>query len=475
MRRGLRLLLMALCCAALCGVYALLGAPDAPTPATETTDATESTDAASSYFMLYEDAVSALESITVQPKGSDRYTVLSDMAFDQRGNLLGVYNALSQPFLVSGQPDFTLSATAWQMLLLTAQHIPATASYPALDRDACGLTDPDAIVTVTHRDGTQRVLRIGHLTSDGASCYVALDGDERVYLVPYDFHETMCQPLAMLHTLPAALNESVSSAVQIALTGTADGQLIFTKTSGSLMAWAATSPLTHAGSTERIEAFVTGLCAISADAYETTVEDASELAHYGLDAPRRLIAAFQDGTIRDIHLGSDAGDGYVYARMDRTGDIYRIRRTQLAFADNAGLDTLLDRFVTPVPVATLAQVRVTMPDAACTLRIEYDGDDDSLGQRYFRNDAAVSRDDFTDDYLTIIALQFDQTAPQDAQGTALLADVTFTLRDGGESSVRYEAYDAFYAIATTSGGGRFLVRLNGVQTLLNCMKGDTTP
>lgn len=156
-----------------------------------------------------------------------------------------------------------------------------------------------------------------------------------VYLVPYDFHETMVQPLNALHTLPSAIDESASAAVQIALTGTDDGQLIFTKSSGKLMAWSSTSPITHTGSTERIEAFITGLCAVSADEYVTTVADAAGLAVYGLDAPCRLIAAFQDGTIRDIHLGSDAGDGMVYARMDRTGDIYRIRRTQLTFAENA--------------------------------------------------------------------------------------------------------------------------------------------
>ncbi len=198
MRRGLRLLLMALVCALLGGVYVLLGSTVAPAEA----PAPESTDAPG-YFMLYEDSVAALKSITVQPKGSQRYTAVSDMAFDQNGNLLGVYNALSQPFLVSGQEDFTFSTAAWQMLLLTAQHIPATATYPALDRDACGLTDPDAVITLTRKDGTTRVLRIGRLTSDGASCYVALDGDTNVYLVPYDFHETMVHPLNALHTLPA--------------------------------------------------------------------------------------------------------------------------------------------------------------------------------------------------------------------------------------------------------------------------------
>lgn len=467
MRRGLRLLLMALVCAALGGVYVLLGSAVAPAEA----PAPESTDAPG-YFMLYEDSVAALESITVQPKGAQRYTAVSDMAFDQNGNLLGVYNALSQPFLVSGQEDFTFSTAAWQMLLLTAQHIPATATYPALDRDACGLTDPDAVITLTRKDGTTRVLRIGRLTSDGTSCYVSLDGDTNVYLVPYDFHETIVQPLNALHTLPGAIDESAAAAVQIALTGTDDGQLIFTKSNGKLMAWSSTSPITHAGSTERIEAFITGLCAISADEYVTTVADAAGLAVYGLDAPCRLIAAFQDGTIRDIHLGSDAGDGMVYARMDRTGDIYRIRRTQLTFAESAGLNTLLDRFVSPVVVATLSQVRLTTVDGETTLRIEYENGDDSIGQRWFWDENAVTRNEFTDAYLSIIALQFDQTAPQEAAGTSLLADVTFTLRDGSTSTVRYEGCDAFYALATTDGGGRFLVRLTDVANMLTVLKGE---
>lgn len=74
--------------------------------------------------------------------------------------------------------------------------------------------------------------------------------------------------------------------------------------------------------------------------------------------------------------------------------------------------------------------------------------------------------------MSIIALQFDQTAPQEATGTSLLADVTFTLRDGSTSTVRYEAYDAFYALATTDGGGRFLVRLTDVENMLTVLKGE---
>ena len=115
---------------------------------------------------------------------------------------------------------------------------------------------------------------------------------------------------------------------------------------------------------------------------------------------------------------------------------------------------------------------MTTADGETTLRIEYENGDDNIGQRWFWDENAVTRDEFTDAYLSIIALQFDQTAPQEAAGTSLLADVTFTLRDGSTSTVRYEACDAFYALVTTDGGGRFLVRLTDVENMLTVLKGE---
>lgn len=53
--------------------------------------------------------------------------------------------------------------------------------------------------------------------------------------------------------------------------------------------WRMDTPLVHDGSTERIAAFLAGLCAVHAEAYETTVEDAAALVAYGLDEPLRLI------------------------------------------------------------------------------------------------------------------------------------------------------------------------------------------
>lgn len=468
MRRGLHVTLMTACCLLLTAALVLLS----PSETVQET-AQPSASQAASYFMLYEGDLSLLKTITVQPKDEKAYTVVSDMAFDAAGQLLGVYNSLSQPFLVKEQELFTLSTTAWQMLLLTAQHIPATASYPSLDREACGLNDPDAILTLDWLDGTQTVLRIGHLTSDGLSCYVSLNDEDTVYLVPYDFHETMCRPLEAQHTLPGALSETTSTAVQIALTGTAQGQIIATKgqSSASVMSWHTDSPIVHDGSTERIEAFIEGVCAIAAERYVATVATAEELETYGLAEPRRLIVAFQDGVIRDIHIGNDAGEGCVYVRMDRTGDVYTVSRTQLAFADQAGLDTLLDRYVSLIPSANVSGV--TLSDSGgvfATLAVDYADEEDNQGQMWYANGEAISRSDYATRYSSIIALSFDQTAPEEVTPGELLADITFTLRDGTQKRVRYETHNAYYAMATTDGGGCFLVRLSQVETMLSTLK-----
>lgn len=465
MRRGLHVLLMALCCVLLLVAYVFLAPQEAAeepvTPEITTTQG---------YFMLYEGDIAQLLSITVQPKGKAAYTVLSDMAFDQSGQLLGVYNALSQPFLVKGQEDFTLSTAAWQMLLLTAQHIPATASYPALDHDACGLNDPDAILTLDWRDGTQTVLRVGRLTSDGLSCYVTMNGEATVYLVPYDFHETMCRALEVHHTLPGTLAENVSSAVQIAVTGTAEGQIIASKSSRatSVMEWHVDKPITHDGSTERIEAFIEGVCAIAAENYITTVTSAEALSAYGLSDPLRLIVAFQDGTIRDIHVGNDAGDGCVYVRMDQTGDIYTISRTQIAFAEQVGLDTLLDRYVQLVPSANVTEVTLRKEDGTVhTLCVTYATEDDNQGEMWYHQGTPIDRSEYASYYTNLIALMFDKTAPEAvAQTDEMLAEITFTCRDGTQRIVRYDAYDAYYVLATTDGGGRFLVRRSQVEAMI---------
>ena len=463
MRRGGKLALCCLAAAALTVCWPLLrtdsrpgAAAPLPTPS-------------AAYEMMYERDVTRFETLAVTlPEGG--YTVRSSMAFDENGGLLGVYNNLGQPVVVEGQEDFILDRTAYQMMLLCAQHLPATARYDALDLNACGLYAPDARITVTYAGDEPLVLTVGHVAASRAGCYVQMSGDEGVYLVPVDFHDVMTRPLSGQHRLPGALGKSADDAVQAAVV-TADETVIVTRTTGEaeggvLFPWRVDQPFVHPGSTAQAEALVSGISALRAEAYVASAQTQEDLAEYGLDRPTRLIASFSDGTIRDIRLGADAGEGRLYALMDGTGDVYLISSAQLAFVQSATLDNLLDRFVALVPASGVASVRIRTPDGEVLLTQSWAGEEDTSPQNQAVNDRDVPRDVFTSLYSGLIGLTFDKTAPADAPGGSTLAEILFTLRDGSEITVRYDAYDRRYALAQVDGDGRFLVRRTQLEEAL---------
>lgn len=463
MRRGLKLAACYLLAAALACGYALLrqSAPptqSAPEPA-----------ASAAYEMLYQRDVAAFETMTVAlPQGG--YTVLSSMAYDENGQLMGVYNSLGQPVVVKGQEDFALSQTAFQMMLLCAQNLPYTARYEALDPDACGLTAPSARITITYAREEPLELTVGKLTASGGSCYVRVAGDEAIYLVPSDFYAVMTRPLSEQHRLPGALAENVSTAAQAAVIRGGETVIATRRGSGeALFQWQIDQPVSHDGNTAQIEALVSGIAALRADAYAGTVRDARELSDYGLDQPIRLLASFTDGVIRDIALGADAGEGMVYARMDATGDVYLISREQLAFLDAATLDNLTDRFVLLLPSNTLSDVRVATPQREISLHLYWDDPQASLASRYSLGTEEISQEVFSKLYAGLIGLQFDKAAPRDAQTGDELASVTFHLLDGGEQTVRYFDYDRHYLLAQTQGLGNCLVRRERVLQALGAL------
>ena len=466
MHRGRNLALIALVAALLCLLCLYLDG-DAPDER-----ATPSAETAPAYWMLYERDPSEFRSLTVTLASGESYRVRSDMVF-QDGQLMGVQNTLGQPVVVDGRPDFALDTTGYQMMLLVAQHIPVTARYDALDLEACGLASPAARLEIAYDNGETLNLAIGNLTASGDSCYVSLSGDTSVALAPYDLHQVMTRSLKEQHALPGPLNVDVDSAVQLAVDGPNVERIIATRYGGDrLLPWQVDTPLVHDGDTERIAAFIAGLCAVHAQAYETTVADAADLAAYGLDAPLRLIAAFSNGTIRDIHVGADAGGGMVYVRMDSTGDIYLLSRTQLDFAAEASLEGLLDRFVALVPITELSQLTVTCGQERYVLAQNWLSQEDTVAMGYTVNGAEVSREDFSACYSAVIGLQFDQASDETRENMPM-ASLQFTLRDGTRYQVDLYAYDAFYTLAVTDGGGRFLVRNTRVNAMIETLKEDT--
>ncbi len=459
MRRGGVLALLTAAVALLAGLWGLLRT-DAP----EAAPAEPS--AAPAYEMLYERPLHTLRGIRVTLESGESYRVSPSMVFDETGRLLGVSTPLRQPLTVDGREDFALDANAYQMMLLAAQGIPATARYAGLDLDACGLTRPAAEIVVSYADGTETTLRVGDKTASGASCYVTVDGGREVCLVPYDFYDVMTRPLRDQHALPGALSLTAEDAVQIAVDGAA-GRVIVSRQAGDsrVLKWAVTTPVTHDASEAAVERFVRGLCAVRAEGYVGTAADMAGLAAYGLDAPMRYVAAFSDGTIRDLHVGGDAGDGRVYARLDKTGDVYTVSRGQLEFTSGAGLNTLMDRFVDLVPLGTVDSVTVRTAGAAWRLAQRWPAEDADTADGWSIGGQAVDQHTFSGVYAQLVGLQFDKAAPTPPDGERLVT-ITYALRGGERREVAVYPYDEYYHAVTTAGGAAVLTRRERIEAIL---------
>lgn len=466
MRRVLTLTLLALTAAVLLGLLWALQPSNVEVKHTEAV--TKAPDQA--YEMLYTRPRQDWESMTVTLSSGESFTVVSDLVFDAAGNLRGVTNTMGQPMLVQGQEDFALDSISFQMMLLAAQNIPITGKYD-LDLTACGLSSPAARIEIFYRTGEMITLSIGHETASGYSCYVAMDGTDEVYLVPADFRRVMTRTLKEHHALPGALSADASAAVQIAVADPAAGQLIATHYASeeTILDWRVESPLTHYGDAARIEAFVEGVCAIHAESYVGTVQTTAELESYGLHQPKRLIVALADGTIRDIHLGKDAGEGMVYARLDRTGDVYCIGRQQLAFAAYANLDGLLDRFVALLPLTEMASVTVHGPQSDRTLAFRWG--EEKQPEVCLLDGKVISYEQATALYAHFIGLQFDKTAMNAVPAGEAETEIDFVLRDGTQASLTFYPYDDHYILVFTDGGGRFLIRREKVANLLDMTGG----
>ncbi len=460
MKRSCTLLLLALLVAALALCLAGLSAPQSA-PAPQPTATPEA-----AYRMLYTRPQQDFDRMAVRLASGEEYTVESSLGFDENGNLLGVYNRLGQPVVVAGQADFALDQTSWQMMLLTAANLPVTASYPGLDPAVCGLDTPAAQIDITYHQGEGIRLTLGQKTASGASCYVQLAGDPQVHLVPADFYDVMTRSLAAHHRLPGPA-ASAASAVQVAVVRPGQENFIVTHygTEGRILPWQVDTPFIHAGSTERIQAFAAAISDIHADSYVTSVATAAGLAPYGLDDPTRLLVAFADGAIRDIHLGSDAGDGRIYARLDATGDVYRVDSSLLPDFSTNGTDALLDRFLALISTEQARRVTLRLGMETHVLTIT-PGEE---GATYHIDDVPVSGEVFAPAYTAIVGMQFDKTAPVPSAADPL-CEVEFALADGTPLTLIYREHDRYYLHATTSGGGQFLVRRERLEAMLSALK-----
>lgn len=458
MNRGKNLAILLAITLALGGLLLLAREPVTDVGPTEKTEMPRQAD----WWFPYERELKDFRSATViLPSG--QYVLDSDLAFDENGGMVGVYNRLGQPVLLRDDGNFRLRTDCYQTVMVLASHLPVTAEYDGLDRRSCGLDSPNAVVELVYETEAPVRLSIGNRTPAGDGCYVSLADGGKTYVAPADLYDVMCRDLKEQHALPAPSVKSTDEILQIALV--TDGERWIANRvdhENTMNAWVFTSPIRREANTAGILRLAEGLLALKADRYETTVESADELTLYGLDQPTRLVAAFSDGEILDIRIGADAGNGYVYAGMDQTGDVWLIGRDQLDFMETVTPDHLLDPFVALVNYRQVERLEIRDDNGTVTLEpVKTDGE--IIGW----NANGIPLDDtcFSTLYTAAVGILWDRTALTEQAGTEELLTLAYRMTDGTTVGIRYTEYDKYYAMAETD-NGHFLTRRNRLDPLL---------
>lgn len=428
---------------------------------------------AQSVSMLYERDVADFERMEVTLRTGEAYALLSDLVFDAQGKLLGVQNNLGQPVLMEGHEGFALSSGAYQMALLCAQHLPVTGRIEQADRAACELVNPHARITLEYAQGECLQLSLGARTPTGEGCYVALEGDEAVYIVPADFYAVFTSKPNALHRLPGFDAQDAADAQQIAVGRGEDVILVRRRTQaemqGAVLSWVAERPYTHDVNTAQVKSLAQSICALRADAYVDSVTESEALARYGLLEPTYVALALSDGTLLEAFIGADAGEGMTYARFGRSGDVYRVQNERLAFLKEATLDGLLERYIALIPASDVKAVRVIAPNLEAELTLEWGEESTAYAQRYMLGEREVPLEDFSALYAAIVGICFDKTDLQSVKAGEMLSRVEFTHLDGRTTTLAYQAADMHYALVHVNGQARFLTRKERVEAMTDAL------
>lgn len=445
------------------GVFLMARPEEAPFGAPE--DATPP-----AYEMLYERDITRFGSLTVSAKGFEPFTVISDCVYDESGALMGVRNDLQQPILLESRESFPFHSYGYQMIMLIAQRLPVTRTLPdAGSLSDYGLDAPDATLTFTYEGGDEMTLALGSLTPDGTGCYLTLDGGSTVYIAPSDLYVTFTGGLDALHRAVATLgfDKSAVTALTIEKKGAQTLEIARKQGGASVVPFRLISPFEHDISSERLENVLGSLCAALPTAYAGFIGGEQDLAKYGLKEPSaRFTLIISDKYLAQIVIGDDCEGGMAYMTVDRSGEVYKAPKERLDFLGLATADYLLDQYISLIEVTSLDSLTITAGGTTRELSLVW-GEDKVYADEYLLDNKPVSREEFTKLYQSVIGLLFDKIAESEPPANEAVLGLRFKLLDGSARELEFIDYDDYYYLAVKDGEGRFLIRREKVDSVIN--------
>jgi hypothetical protein len=187
----------------------------------------------------------------------------------------------------------------------------------AADLKQFGLTDPDATITATLKDGKSQTVLVGDETPTGDAAYVMVSGESKVYSIPKNTKANLDKSLTDLRDkrlMPVDFDKLTSVEIN-------GGKLHLTFASEDGQ-WTVRSPANLRGDTSKMEAIIEKLRTVTMDPSAPEADAKKAASLFASGTPIATIKATDASGTQELQVRK-AGDAY-YAKTSAMDGVYKV-------------------------------------------------------------------------------------------------------------------------------------------------------
>ena len=317
-----------------------------------------------------------------------------------------------------------------------------------------GLKTPVAVLKLSLKDNSDKVLNIGNQTPSQNGYYATVSGDSNVYII----RNTVAE--AVLRKLDYYRN-TVLFAVDVLKVNKltykkGDRKVSFIKNDESIVnrnvfaAFNMTEPYSWEAESGELEKVIALLNQLAIEEYVS--DDEANLSQYGLGNSATYVSITEnDGKVSTLNIGNNK-DGFFYVSLNDDNTVYRIDAAGFEFLDYEPT-AFLQRFVAIRSIDNLKKIRYIYENTDAEFEIKkIDLETHDIKYKGKLIDQKV----FKEMYTELISMSTAGTLNYVPSGEPMLK-YTFTYLDGEEETIEYYKYDERKIAALVRGKVTFFV------------------
>jgi len=366
---------------------------------------------------------------------------------------------------LSDSENLKINKQVLQSLLSSCSYIYAEklATENKEDVTLYGFSEPKATISVTLKDGTEKVVQIGNQTIDSSGSYIKLADEDKVYIKStYGISNLVPEYTAFIDKSILAIdttNYESLSYISLVKAGNTEIELkSISEQNGETesLLWKMTKPVyADANSMVLSNDVLTPLKDFTASGIAEA--NPKDLSKYGLTSPYATLTVTTGGVTQRFTFGKEI-DGYRFFKVDNYATVYIAPTQSLTFLDIAYID-LMSRLVHLENIKNISTVEIKTSDKNFNLKIS--------GEERFINGKKIDKNVFSKVYQNIIGISFNSVDVNAKSVGSSDVTIKYTRNDNSTCTVSFASVDDRNYLALVDGKRNGIVAKKSVKDVVD--------